>query len=161
MEEKVVVKKPLKSPVLAGILSGVFPFGIGAFYNGEILKGFLYLFLFAGLVTMQGHGHSQPFLGLILAGFYIFQIIDSVRAANRINLRILRGEAEAEAEEEDVTVIVKSGSIFWGILLILLGGILLLANFEVLSYDKVFDYWPVGVIIIGAKLVVDYFAKRE
>ncbi len=159
MEEKTVVKKPLKSPALAGVLSGFFPFGVGAFYNGEILKGFLYLFIFAGLVTMQGHGSAQPFAGLILAGFYIFQIIDSVRVAERINRRALESEAVSQVEEEELTAIVKTGSIFWGILLIVLGGILILANFDVISYKRIFDLWPVVVIIIGAKLVVDYFAK--
>lgn len=160
MEEKVVVKKPVKSPGLAGVLSALFPFGIGAFYNGEILKGFLYLFIFAGLVTMQGHGSAQPFLGLILAGFYIFQIIDSVHVAKRINRRVGQGEAIKE-EETDVTAVVKSGSVFWGALLIVLGGILILANFDVIPYDKVSDFWPVAIIVIGLKLVFDYFTKSK
>ncbi len=161
MEEKVVVKKPTKSPALAGILSGFFPFGIGAFYNGEVLKGFLYLFIFAGLVTMQQHGSAQPFAGLLLAGFYIFQIIDSVRVAERINRRALEGEAAEEIEEEEAAAIVKSGSVFWGALLIILGGILILANFDVISYGKVFDFWPVVVIVIGARLIYCYFAKSK
>ncbi len=157
MEEKVVVKKPTKSPALAGILSGFFPFGIGAFYNGEVLKGFLYLFIFAGLVTMQQHGSAQPFAG----GFYIFQIIDSVRVADRINRRTLEGAAAEEIEEEEAAAIVKSGSIFWGALLIILGGILILANFDVISYGKVFDFWPVVIIVIGARLIYCYFAKSK
>jgi len=159
MEEKVVVKKPAKSPALAGVLSALFPFGIGAFYNGEVLKGFIYLFIFAGLVSMQGHGHSQPFLGLILAGFYCFQIIDSVNVAKRINRRALEGEVPGE--EADVTAVVKSGSVFWGALLIVLGGILLLGNFEVIDYGTIFDFWPAVVILIGIKLVIDYFAKAR
>ncbi|MBM3285133.1 MAG: hypothetical protein FJY81_04610 [Candidatus Aminicenantes bacterium] len=160
MEEKVVVKKPAKSPALAGVLSALFPFGIGAFYNGEILKGFIYLFIFAGLVSMQGHGSSQPFLGLILAGFYFFQIIDSVHVAKRMNRRALEGEGPGE-EEADVTAVVKSGSVFWGALLIVLGGILLLGNFEVIDYRTIFDFWPAVVILIGVKLVFDYFARAR
>ena len=160
MEEKVVVKKPVKSPTLAGFLSAFFPFGIGAFYNGEILKGFFYLFIFAGLVTIQGRGSAQPFAGLILAGFYLFQIIDSIHVAKRMNRLALEGEAVKE-EETDVAAVVKSGSVFWGALLIILGGILILANFDVISYGKIFDFWPVVVILIGAKLVIDYFAKSK
>lgn len=157
MEEKVIVKSPPKSPVLAGLLSFFFPFGIGAFYNGEVIKGFIYLVLFAGLVSMQPHG-AQPFVGLLLAGFYFFQIIDSINTAKRINRRTLLGK-EAEAEEEQLSLVIKSGSIFWGIVLMAMGGILLLANFDAISYDTVFDFWPLVVIVIGLKLIVDYFAK--
>jgi TM2 domain-containing membrane protein YozV len=160
MEEKVVVKQSVKSPTLAGILSALFPFGIGAFYNGEVSKGFIYLFIFAGLVSMQHHGSAQPFIALVLAGFYFFQIIDSINMAKRINRRTLQGEG-AKEEEEDVTAVVKSGSVFWGALLIVIGGILLLANFEVIAYDKIFNLWPVVVIVIGAKLVFDYFFKAK
>lgn len=159
MEEKVIVKSPPKSPVLAGLLSFFFPFGIGAFYNGEVIKGFIYLVLFAGLVSMQPHG-AQPFVALLLAGFYFFQIIDSIHTAKRINRRTLLGK-EAEAEEEQLSLIVKSGSIFWGIVLMAMGGILLLANFDAISYDTVFDFWPLVVIVIGLKLIVDYFAKPK
>lgn len=160
MEEKVVVKEPVKSPTLAGILSALFPFGIGAFYNGEVIKGFIYLFIFAGLVSMQQHGSAQPFVALVLAGFYFFQLIDSINVARRINRRALQGEG-AKEEEEDVTAVVKSGSVFWGALLIAIGGILLLANFEVIGYDKIFDFWPAVVIIIGAKLIFDYFSRAK
>jgi hypothetical protein len=161
MEEKVIVQKTPKSPALAGILSFFFPFGIGAFYNGEIVKGFVYLIIFAGLVTMQPHGGGQPFAGLILAGFYFFQIIDSVNTAKRINRRALRGEEVKEEEEELVSEAVKSGSVFWGVLLIALGAILLLGNFEVISYKKIFDFWPLVVIAIGIKLVADYFSRNK
>lgn len=164
MEEKIVVQKPPrepKSPLLAGLLSFFFPIGIGAFYNGEIIKGFIYLIIFAGLVTTVDHPGSEPFVAIILAGFYFYQIIDSVHTAKRINRRALVGEAAAEEEGEDVTEVVKSGSVFWGALLIVLGAILLLANFEIINYNRIFDFWPVVVIIIGIKLVYDYYSKNN
>jgi TM2 domain-containing membrane protein YozV len=159
MEEKVVVQRPPKSPALAGILSAFFPFGVGAFYNGEIIKGFIYLIVFAGLVTMQEHSSAQPFAGLVLAGFYFFQIIDSVSIAKRLNRRALQSE---EAKEEEVTVeAFKSGSVFWGALLIVLGAILLLGNFDVISYKRIFDFWPLVIIVIGGKLVAEHFSKNK
>jgi hypothetical protein len=161
MEEKIIVQKTPKSPVLAGLLSFFFPFGIGAFYNGEMIKGIVYLIIFAGLVTMQPHSGGQPFAGLILAGFYFFQIIDSVNVAKRINRRAFQGEGVKEESEEAVTEAVKSGSVFWGALLIVLGAVLLLANFEVINYDRVFDFWPLVVIVIGVKLVADYFSRNK
>jgi TM2 domain-containing membrane protein YozV len=161
VQEKVVLPKPRKSPVLAFLLSFFFPFGVGPFYNGEIVKALIYLVVFAGLVTMQPQGGSQPFAGIVLGAFYIFQIIDSVNVANKINRRALVG-GEAEVEETTIsTEAVTAGSIFWGILLIALGGILLLGNFEVISYKTIWDFWPAVVIVIGAKLIFDYLSKKE
>lgn len=159
VEEHIVAPKARKSPFLAGLLAALFPFGIGPFYNGELVKGFVYLFVFAGLVTMQKHG--QPFMGLLLAGFYFFQIIDSVQTSNRINRRALAGAEPGEEEMAFTTEAVKAGSIFWGILLIALGAVLLLGNFEVISYRVIFDLWPLVVILIGAKLVVDYYRGKR
>lgn len=158
MEEKVVVKRPPKSPFLAGVLAFFFPFGIGQIYNRQILKGLIFMIVLAGLVTMQTTGEGQPFLGIILGGFYIYQIIDAVQISKSINRRYLLGEEEVE-EAEEFPEALKAGSIFWGAVLIFLGVILLLANFEVISYGTLFDFWPVAVIIIGVKLVADYFGK--
>jgi TM2 domain-containing membrane protein YozV len=161
VQEKIVLPKPRKSPILAFLLSFFFPFGIGPFYNGEVIKGFIYLVIFAGLVTMQQHGDAQPFAGIVLGAFYIFQIIDTINVANKINRRALTG-GEVEEEETLVTTqAVAGGSIFWGVLLIVLGGILLLGNFEVISYKTILDFWPVVVIVIGAKLIFDYVSKKD
>jgi len=161
VQEKIVLPKPRKSPVLAFLLSFFLPFGAGPFYNGEVIKGFIYLIIFAGMVTMQQHGEAQPFAGIVLAAFYFFQIIDSVNTANKINRRALVG-GEVEEEEAFLTPeAVTAGSIFWGVLLIALGGILLLGNFEVISYKTILDFWPVVVIVIGAKLIFDYVSKKD
>lgn len=160
MEEKVVVTRQPKSPALAGILSFFFPFGVGAFYNSQPIKGFVYLLIFAGLVTVQDNGDIQPFVGIILAGFYIYQIFDSIFTANSINRRALTGE-EVEKVKEELPDFVKTGSVFWGIVLLALGVILLLANFDVISYDTVFHFWPVVIIVVGVKLVADYVIKKN
>lgn len=159
MEEKVVVKKPPKSPALAGILSIFFP-GTGAIYNQQIYKGFIFIIIIAALITMQQYGRAQPFIAILLGGFYIYQIIDSIQTAKSINRRSLL-EEEKEEEPEEIPQFVKTGSVFWGVVLLGLGGILLLANFDVISYDTVWDFWPLVVIVIGLKLVVDYLSRKN
>jgi len=89
-EDKIVVKKRPKSPVLAGVLAFLFPFGVGPLYNGQYWKALISFFIFAGLVTLQTSGHNQPFLGLCLAGFIFYQILDSVLIAKNINRRFLQ-----------------------------------------------------------------------
>jgi TM2 domain-containing membrane protein YozV len=145
-DPNLVPKRPTKSAVAAGILSGFFP-GVGALYNGQYSKGILYMLILAGLISMQDHG-GQPFFGLLLAGFYVFQIIDSVNSARAIN-RIAAGDPSP------------GNSIFWGGLLMALGAIFLLGNFDVIDYDRLWDFWPVIVIVIGIKMIADYFSKKN
>jgi len=159
MEDKVVVpQRPLKSTGLAGFL-GLFPFGAGAFYNGQRAKALLYLIVFAGLINAMDRHGSGAFVPLLFVGFIFFQFFDNIQSARAINEAILkRPEAEAGAVPEDI---VSSGSIFWGALLIVLGVILILANFEVISYGTLADFWPVAVIAIGLKLVAESVAKSK
>jgi len=164
MEEKVVFKRPPRSPALAGILAFFFP-GTGALYNRQIAKGLIFMIVIAGLISTLAQG-PQLFVillaALLLAGFYIYQIIDAVQTSKGINRRYLMGEEEEEVVmAEELPEVVKTGSIFWGIVLMALGGILLLANFDVISYDIIWDFWPLVVIAIGVKVLVDYFSKQK
>lgn len=159
MEERIIVKKPPKSPGLAGVLSFFFPFGVGQLYNEQYRKALVFFLVFAGLVTLQTTGEGQPFLGLMLAGFFFYQLIESIQTAKRIN-RIAQHGAEQELEIEEFPDVIRSGSIFWGIFLMALGALLLLANFEVIDYGTLWDFWPVAVIVVGVKLVADYYTKN-
>lgn len=159
MEERVIVKKPPKSPGLAGILAFFFPFGVGQLYNEQYRKALVFFLVFAGLVTLQTTGEGQPFMGLMLGGFYFYQLMEAIQTAKRIN-RISLNQPEERIEIEEFPDVLKSGSIFWGGFLIVLGGLLLLANFELIDYGTLWDFWPVAVIVIGIKLIVDYYAKN-
>jgi hypothetical protein len=44
----------------------------------------------------------------------------------------------------------RSGKLFWGMVLIALGGLILLRNFGYLEYD-IIRFWPVLLIIWGIK----------
>jgi hypothetical protein len=162
MEEKVVLKRPPKSPFLAGVLAFFFPFGAGQLYNVQYRKALVFFFIFAGLVTLNAQGDAgQPFLGLTLAGFYFYQLFDAVQTAGRINRKALQGEESIE-EVEEVPEFVKTGSIFWGIVLIALGAMLIFANFELMSYDTVFEFLiPFGILVVGVKLVLDHYSKPQ
>jgi TM2 domain-containing membrane protein YozV len=162
MEEKIVVKSPPKSPFLAGVLAFFFPFGAGQLYNNQYRKALVFFFIFAGLVTLNAQGDAgQPFLGLMLGGFYFYQLFEAVQTAGRINRKALQGEEDV-VETEEVPDFVKTGSIFWGIVLIALGAMLLLANFELMSYDTVFEFLiPFAVLVVGVKLVVDHYTKPK
>jgi len=158
-EKETNQKKAPKSPVLAGFL-GLIP-GVGAIYNGQILKGIIFIFIYAGLISMQEHSAIQPLAAFALTGFIIYLVIDAVQTANRINRLALAGGEVEEEKIEEFPKAMKAGSIFWGAVLMALGFVFLLANFELISYGTVFDFWPVFIIVIGIKLVVDYFSKKK
>jgi hypothetical protein len=161
MTDRIIIqRRPPKSGAAAGILSGFFP-GIGQIYNGQYGKGVLFLVIFIGLITMQPHA-GQPFQALALAGFYIFQIIEAVQAAKEIN-RLALQENGAETASSPVPAAAepaKTGSVFWGAVLMAVGTVFLLANFEIIDYDRIFTYWPAIVIVIGIKMIADYFTKK-
>jgi len=163
MEEKTVVpqipQRPPKSPGLAGML-GIFPFGVGAFYNGQRAKALLYLVIFAGLINAMDQHTSGAFVPLLFTGFIFFQFFDNIQSAKAINAAAAGQRLEAEPLQ-GLEEAAASGSIFWGAFLIVLGIVLILANFEVIAYDTLADFWPVAVIAIGLKLVADSVTKSK
>ena len=77
------------NPAVAGILAGFFPFGVGAVYCSQYAKGLAHLVVMVLLII--GASSDPPELaavaiGLSLAFFYVYQIIDAVRTARAIQL---------------------------------------------------------------------------
>jgi hypothetical protein len=165
-EAYTIQRKPPKSPAAAGILSGVLP-GAGQLYNGEASKALLFFVVFAGLISIMPHG-PQPLIPLAFAGFWFYQIVEAVQTAKALNLRAAGGDAQtvplasaAAPVPQDVLASGPSGSVFWGGVLMAVGAVLLLGNFDVIDYDRIFDFWPVIVIAIGVKMIVDYLRKKN
>jgi hypothetical protein len=76
-------------PAVAGILAGFFPFGVGAVYTGQYAKGLAHLVTFTLLIWGEDvihNGGLNTILGLGIAFFYVYQIIDAVRSAHAIRL---------------------------------------------------------------------------
>jgi hypothetical protein len=77
------------NPAVAGILAGFFPFGVGAVYCGQYAKGLAHLVIFTLLVwgeSVIDNGGVNTILGLGIAFFYVWQIIDSVRTAKALQM---------------------------------------------------------------------------
>ena len=167
MTETILIqRKPPKSPAAAGILSGVLA-GAGQLYNGQASKALLFFVVFAGLISIMPHG-PHPLIPLVFAGFWFYQIVDAVQTAKAINIRATGSPCPPAAETgaaapavPDLPVAGPSGSVFWGSVLMAVGAVLLLGNFDVIDYDRMFDFWPVIVIAIGVKMIVDYLRKKS
>ncbi|MGA8489897.1 MAG: DUF5668 domain-containing protein [Terriglobales bacterium] len=77
------------NPTVAGILAGFFPFGVGAVYCGQYAKGLAHLVVFTLLVwgeSVVDNAGVNTMLGIGIAFFYVWQIIDSIRTAKAVQM---------------------------------------------------------------------------
>jgi hypothetical protein len=142
-----------KNPSLAAFLA-IFP-GMGAIYNGNIIKGITYILIFIILIVLTDNAQDPDAVvfGLMIAGFFIFQIIDSYNEASKINQNILV-EENPESYKEDL-------SLFSAIIVLVIGIVFQLANFDLITFRQVTRLWPLVLIIFGIKIVYNYFKREE
>ena len=145
-----------KSPGLAGVLAAFVP-GLGAIYNGQYVKAVALIAVFAGLIhaMVQARGAEEPFLGLLMAGFWFYMIFEAVRSARAINQAAASGEA---ATSEPIPAVGNGKeSLGWGIAITVLGVLFLLRNLDVLAFTAILRLWPVILIVIAIGMLKNYF----
>ena len=157
MGENNIVSASRKSPALAAIISAIFP-GAGFFYIGNFLKGIAYIIIFAMLIVLEVHSSEYGsneleivVFGLLIAGFYIFQIIDSFNDARAVRYQ---ASQERNPDQEEMSLI---GSV----VVLILGIVFLLINFDVLSYGQVIRLWPLVLIGLGLKFILNYYELKR
>jgi hypothetical protein len=144
------------NPALAGILSGFFPFGVGAVYNGQYAKGLAHLVVFTLLVLGASTGSEAmaTIAGLGIAGFYIYQIFDAVRSARAIQMGqqppdpFGLGTTFSGGEKVDTSKIPMGALVLIG-----LGVVFLLHTLNILEFSP-HRVWPLVLIGIGGFLLV-------
>jgi hypothetical protein len=145
------------NPALAGVLAGFFPFGVGAVYTGQYAKGLAHLVIFTLLVlgaSNSGGAAVATMCGLGIAGFYFYQIIDSVRSARALQLGHAPpdpfglGSTFSAGERVDV-----SKAPVGALILIGLGVIFLLHTLDIWDFSA-HRVWPLVLIGIGGWLLV-------
>jgi hypothetical protein len=104
--------------------------------------------------------HLLPFLGLFLAFFWLYNMVDAYRRAAFYN-QALAGLGAVEMPE-DMKLPKGRGSLVGGIALIAFG-LLLFANTALgMSLDWLEQWWPMGLVLVGAYLVyASVTGKRE
>jgi len=143
------------NPALAGILAGVFPFGVGAVYTSQYAKGLAHLLIWFGLIWGVSHSDSAAvFFGLSIAFFYVYQIIDAVKSAHAVQAGqpvpdpFGLGQAFGSGEKVDTTKIPTGAVILIGL------GVLFLLHtagiFE-FGFDRI---WPLLITGLGLWLFV-------
>ncbi len=149
-----------KSPALACVLS-LMP-GLGQIYVGYYTRGFVHAIAVAGIISLLATGRTEamtPLLGVFLAFFWMYNIIDAGRRAAHVN-QVLSGVGPASLPEE-LGAPGMAGSIAGGFVLIAVGLIALMHTRFGVSLDWVEDWWPVAPIAFGGWLLYKGFQERR
>jgi len=129
------------SPVLAAIM-GVIP-GLGAVYNSEYAKALIHFLIFVGLITTADRGGPQPLTGLMIAGLFVYMPVEAYLTA-RAKLYGVKPPSALGGWETQAPI--------GPILLIAFGVLLLLDKFEILSLDRLSEYFLPILLIVGGVL---------
>ena len=147
-----------KSPFLATLLS-MMP-GLGQVYVGYYQQGFINILVVAATIAALNAGGMrgmEPFLGVFLAFYWIFNMIDANRRAEHYN-RVAAGLG-GEHVPDDFKLPSAGGSMFGGVVLVVIGILFIMdLNFDV-SLEWVENWWPLVLVAFGGNLI--YQARRK
>lgn len=141
-----------KSPILACFLS-LMP-GLGQIYVGYYQRGFAHILVAASVIALLANNALPeliPLLGLFLAFFWLYNIIDAGRRASLYNMA-LQGTDPMKLPD-DFTLPATRGSMAGGIALMGAGLILLAHTRFGVSLDWLREWWPLAPVLMGAWLV--------
>ena len=130
-----------------GLALGFIP-GVGAIYNGQIVKAMIQVLIFGSLIALSNRVGSpvDTIFGLGAAAFYFYMVIDSYQTAKAKQL----GQPTPEWFGLGDT---KMSAPIGAALLIGLGVLFLLDNFGIPVFHEVGRFWPVLLIVIGVLLL--------
>ena len=146
-------RKDGPSPALALIL-GLIP-GVGAIYNGQYAKGLIHAVVFGILVSLLDRNHHnsgmEPLLGILLSAWVFYMAFEAYHTAKA------RRDGTAPHEFSQLVQMDRASGRFpvAALVLIGIGGLLLLDTTNLISIDRLFHLWPVGLILIGAYMLYE------
>jgi len=142
------------SPGVAFLLGFLFP-GLGAVYNGEYNKALIHIVVFATFIfglSSDMDGGMKAVLGILLAGFIFYMAFDSMRTAEA---------KRAGAATGDPLESWSTNRPLGPIILIIIGALFLLNNFDWFPWYRVHQFWPVVLIIVGVLMFRNRLDRRS
>jgi Domain of unknown function (DUF5668) len=142
------------NPVLAFFL-GFLP-GLGAFYNEQYGKGMIHLAIFLLLfitgVNGLDNGGAEAALWICISAFWIYMPIDALRTAQaKRSGQVLSDPLDSFSKEKPVGPIILIG----------VGILLLLSNFEWFQWYRVAKFWPLVLIAVGIFMFMNRVDRKQ
>lgn len=150
-----------KSPFIACVLS-LMP-GVGQIYLGYYKLGFIHNIVFASTIMVLNTrlpDPMYPLLGISLAFFFIYNVVDAGRRAVYYNLA-LDGVEGIDLPNMQLAVPSFGGSFGGGLALIGVGIVLLSNTLLGFSLNWFEEWWPVAPIALGAYLIWKAIQERS
>jgi hypothetical protein len=145
----------------AAFFLGLIP-GVGAIYNAEFFKAAIHILIFGTLATIANHADDWvPLMPFAVVGFYLYMPFEAYYTAKKRKLAregiLLETPFDRMNEQFGG---FKDKELWGGVGLVLLGGIFLLDNFDLVPFDKIAKLWPL-VLIIGGVLLISRFVGSK
>jgi hypothetical protein len=132
----------------------LFP-GLGAVYNGEYNKALIHIVVFVAMIVglnSDPGDAAQVVLSLLLAGFILYMASDAMRVAKGRNLGETRPDPlETWSKNRPVGPIILIG----------LGILFLLNNFNWFPFWRVGRLWPLVLIGVGVLMFRNRLERRS
>jgi hypothetical protein len=139
----------------AGFLLGLIP-GVGAIYNAEYFKAALHLIIFATLVTLSdGTGRAgETIFGFLAFGFYAYMPFEAYYTAKKRKLAREGINLITPFDQLNEQLGMSGNLELWGgVLLVAVGVLFLLDNFNVVPLEQVKRFWPILLVLAGLLLL--------
>lgn len=151
-----------KSPITATVLS-LMP-GLGQVYLGYTQLGFIHAAtaaIFIALMSSNQLGRLEPFFGVSMTFFFLYNLVDAHRRALLLNERLAQvAQVESPLLPDGFGSVSFGGRLGAGVLLIV-GGVLSLLHLRFgVSLAWLADWWPLGLVGFGVYLVVRTLQER-
>jgi hypothetical protein len=127
-----------RSPSAAVFLS-LLP-GLGHIYVGQSAKGFL--ILLSAFLAIRMVDESNGLFGMFIPFVWLYAMIDAHRSAVEVNRILAAGGTPPKGPDFGLTK-------WWGYILIGLGVLFTLDNFDLIEFEWIVRLWPLGLIALG------------
>ena len=142
------------SPEAAFIL-GLIP-AVGAIYNAEFFKAAVHMVVFGFLVTLADHayGPGSGVVHLMAFGFWAYMPFEAFYTAKKRKLALQGIDLETPFDQINQQMgAFKNKELWGGVVLVGIGMVFLLDNFEILDFEKIQKLWPLIPMAVGALLI--------
>jgi hypothetical protein len=140
------------SPGLAFLL-GLIP-GVGAIYNGQYVKGLIHVVVLGLLISIVGSdsaGGLEPLFGMLIGVWVFYMAFEAYHTARKRQLGVPVDEFSSLVPLHSERRSFPVGPV----ILIALGCLFLLNNFDLIRFSQLLRYWPIALIGLGGYMLYE------